>query len=199
MQYCILIFFVLTSCAVSNKFAPIIGFEGEEMSEIDKDYNLQHPYRGLGSLWSDNSSWNEFYQINLDKSLGDFLEVEIDDYLKKKLFQKFKKKWPEYLPHKPVVTTSTTNNTQQNNTNEPEVVDVKDSVKIKVFIKKINPKGLYWVFGENIVQMNNTNIRLKIKGQIKNKEIDNKNSISSARFLHLAYALSPYIQNQTGQ
>lgn len=156
--------------------------------------------RELGSLWSDDSHWNQMYSPTQTRAPGDIVSIKIDKKFLSRLEQAIQRppEEPELTaasstketkkeadktkePTKPVVEASNapSNSAVQNNFKTPE--------KIEVTIIEALPRGLYRVAANHGFKPAADAPFVYVQGMIRDKEIASDDSASSDALLNLKF------------
>jgi hypothetical protein len=114
--------------------------------------------RELGSLWSDNSSWNQFYGGKTGKSVGELLVIRPTEGFRMRVVQVAKPT--------PIV--------EENSKEAPKEADVmtkKENSNLIATIQEALPNGLYLVTAKQNLRINQKDYWLEMTGKLREQSV----------------------------
>ncbi len=143
---------------------------------------LREVRREPGSLWTEDSRWNDLYSVVPTRILGDIIKIKINESLKGKLArliepQKTFGSSKESLAQAALETKALGNADPR--TKEPEA-DYLDAA-----ITEILPRGVFTVVARQVVRLGTVQTRVELAGNVREKDIAQDDTIQSDTILNL--------------
>ncbi len=167
--------------------------------------------REPGSLWSEDSNWNEIYCPQLTRSLGDVLTLNVSENFKSRVltsmypyknFEQEKKEMDEAKATALAAASDTSKGDKKAgagaaaaaapaaddsaNSRSPASTAAKDEPKMtEVTIVEVLSKGLYRVSANRGMRISDKNTFVSFEGTLREKDITNDNYFNSDSLLNL--------------
>lgn len=148
--------------------------------------------RELGSLWCDNSDWNDIYSETPNRAPGDTILVKLTPKFRISLARRLKRDFPIRVKTK-----------IENIEKGKPKLDVKvqpteeqiaedDTQQVYVTITEVLPRYLYKVKGQETIRLGGREPILTFEGEIRNRDIQGDESVSSDSVMNGAFDVKPY-------
>jgi len=148
--------------------------------------------RAPGSLWSEDSHWNQMYSESAQRVPGDMLTIRVSDGLKAQMIERIassrtpeKKEEPQgdkkpAAPSPPVAETKA----------QPPHAEPAVPKSLQATIREILPRGIYTIEASETIRTGNRAAVLKISGRLRERDLDDSDTVSSDALQGLAVDLS---------
>jgi len=164
------------------------GSKDEEkvvLNEAPPKPKLREVRREPGSLWTDDSRWNDLYSVVPSRILGDILKIKINEELKGKLArlvepQKTIGASKESLAQAALETKALGNEDPRTKTPEAEYLEAS--------ITEVLPRGVFAVVARQVVRLGNVQTRVELAGNVREKDIAQDDTVQSDTILNLNVA-----------
>jgi flagellar basal body L-ring protein FlgH len=188
----LLLLWLPVSCA-------LLGPEDESTSKpaatVSKSPAKRVRKQEFGSLWSEDSTWNEVYSASAGRAPGDIVIVQLDENLKATILQRYDQivPPPDEPDTKPIdpsadpaeaakakaaaAAAAEKNSDKTKGAQTPKVV--------RAIIQEIRPRGMYEIAGVETVRFGNRTPKVSIEGTVRDRDIDGTDAISSENVLNL--------------
>lgn len=176
--------YLIASCLLVS-CSSWFGSKDEErmvVNEPPPKPKLREVHREPGSLWTEDSRWNDLYSVVPSRITGDILKIKINEELKQKLAkildpQKTLGATKESLAQAAVETKALGNADPRTKEPEAEFLDAS--------ITEILPRGVFAVAARQVVRMGNVQTRVELSGNVREKDIAQDDSVQSDAILNL--------------
>ena len=161
----LLLIFLLVQCSSAPKV--------EEKVVINEPLprpTLKVVRREPGSLWSEDSRWNEIYSVSPARVLGDLVKIKLSPELKMKMARVSE-------PAKDGASRAAPTNSGGGSKNESEFMEGA--------ITEVLPRGVFAVRALQTVRSGGQDSRFELIGNVREKDIDSTDVVSSDAILNL--------------
>jgi len=146
---------------------------------------LREVHREPGSLWTEDSRWNDLYSVVPSRITGDILKVKINEELKQKLArildpQKTIGASKESLAQAALETKALGNADPRTKEPEAEFLDAS--------ITEILPRGVFAISARQVVRLGTVQTRVELSGNVREKDIAQDDSVQSDAILNMNVA-----------
>ena len=156
-----------------------------ESSPTKPNSNLASLKREPGSLWSENSKWNELYSAASGRSVGDGIRVRIGPSLKSRLRLLADKDPGKYPPESPPKDNRALASVAPPTAAAATTTD-EDPIYLDVTIKEIQPKSVFRVVTNQTIRFDNREAKLQLEGNVRERDIAMNDTASSDDMFNVA-------------
>lgn len=133
--------------------------------------------RALGSLWSEDSPWNDIYSVSVARVVGDLVIVQLDESMKQSLKSRVEALYrddtrPEPEPEldangKPIA-------------KKPAPAKDATVAVLRATIREVHPRGVYTIVAADRVRVGENEPYVYLEGQVRDRDIAADETVSSA-------------------
>lgn len=141
--------------------------------------------REPGSLWSEESRWNEIYTVAASRQAGEVLQMKISDAFRAKILAQI----PPLPVKEEAKSDSKKDSKNKKDKKEAEPAEAKattpvaeakpETKTIEVTIQDVLPRGAYNVFSSQMMTFNNRDVLVTAQGNLREKDITNDPSTTT--------------------
>lgn len=141
--------------------------------------------RELGSLWSDDSRWNDVYADAPSRVVGDVVTVKLTELFKARILQKAEapmvalhkkeeeKKEKDKDAKAPVLQAAAAPAASG------KAKEIEAPPVMRATIQEILPRGIYVISGQETVKVKEFEPTVKITGRVRDRDLDGEDTVSS--------------------
>lgn len=129
--------------------------------------------REPGSLWSENSRWNEIYSLPSTRSVGDVVFIKPTEAFKRVLVSKLQSPSAEDKNSEKAIT-------DKREKAEPQI-DL-ENVTFAATVKEVLPRGIYRVSSEQRFKVGQNEKKLVLEGNLRERDIGSDDMVGSDLF-----------------
>lgn len=179
----------------------VFGCSSQEVAAPKKKAEPELPKprtRELGSLWSDDSRWNDVYADAPSRLVGDVVTVKLTEPMKARILQKAEapmlaaqkeKEKKEADPKAPA--------TQAAAAPAPvapgKVAQIDAPPLMRATIQEILPRGIYVISGMETVKVKDMEPTIKLTGRVRDRDLDAEDAVSSDAIQNLDLQVKPTV------
>lgn len=148
--------------------------------------------REAGSLWCDNSDWNEIYSESPNRVPGDTILVRLTPRFRTQVLRRLKREYPIQVKTK----------VEGIEKGKPKV-DVKvvptgdqiaddDTQQIYMTVTEVLPRYIYRVKAQETIRVGSREPIVTFEGEIRNRDIQSDESVTTDSIMNSAFEIKPY-------
>ncbi len=146
----------------------------------------------LGSIWCDNSDWNDIYSESPNRFPGDTILVKLSPRFRQQMARRLKREYPVRVKTKvegiekgkPKVVAKVENTGEQ--------LFEDDTQQFYVTITEVLPRFLYKVRAQETIRLGGREPIVTLEAEIRNRDIEADESLSSDSLQNTAFEIKPY-------
>lgn len=177
--------FLIVGCASTDEGLKIV-------SEPPPQPELKVVRREPGSLWSEDSRWNDIYNVAPSRVLGDTLKIKVGEALRARFAQTLNKHKGvgasmEAIPAEKKLETDEPKGPKERAKAEAE--RAKENAEpefLDAAITEVLPRGVFAITARQQLSFGSTREQLELVGNIREKDINPDDTISSDAILNLS-------------
>jgi flagellar basal body L-ring protein FlgH len=137
----------------------------------------------LGSIWSENSTWNSFYSVTTAREVGDIIVLKLDAKYKNLIQKDLEAISPTIVPKTQATTTTTTTTADA-----PPVDLQKDTptpdISVRAFIQSVLPKGVYKITAAESIRIGNRDPYVVLTANVRDADITSNGQTTSEKLIN---------------
>lgn len=144
--------------------------------------------REIGSLWSEDSTWNHVYTLAAARVSGDIVTVKLDDAFKKRLVasveegRDWERKMAKLAEQSAERSPASTPAPGQGGDNTPG-----SSLALRGSIEEVGTRGVYRIQIADTLHLNQWDPYVVIKGRVRDRDIDANDEIKVADIVDMEF------------
>ncbi len=146
----------------------------------------------LGSIWCENSDWNDIYSEAPNRFPGDTILVKLTPRFRQQMLRRLKHDYPIRVKTKVEGVDKLKPKVVAKIENTSNALADDDTQQIYVTITEVLPRYLYKVKAQETVRLGSREPIITLEGEIRNRDIQGDESVSSDNIMNSAFDVKPY-------
>ena len=146
----------------------------------------------LGSIWCENSEWNDIYSESPNRFPGDTILVKLTPRFRSQMLKRLKRDYPVRVRAKIEDIEKGKPNLRVKVEPTSDQLADDDTQQVYVTITEVLPRYLYKVRAQETLRVGSREPILTLEGEIRNRDIQADESVSSDSLMNTAFDLKPF-------
>lgn len=169
---------ILSGCSLFSTEESVEVVQGAPPKPV-----LKKVVREPGSLWSEDSRWNDLYTVAPSRVLGDMLKIKIQDGLKQR-FEKMVAAQKAVIDNPPVAKIAAVAEGKAPEA-DPKVAAKPEQEFLDAVITDVLPRGVFAIAARQIVKAGPVEMRMDLVGNVREKDIGTDDVVPSDAIINL--------------
>jgi flagellar basal body L-ring protein FlgH len=186
--FCVLAVAALGGCATVD-LRPVVDTtkKPKPIVTVKKDCPKE-----LGSIWCDNSEWNDIYSESPNRAPGDTILVKLTPRFRLQMLRRLKREYPIRVKAKIEGAEKGKPQIKAKVETTGEELGADDTDQFYVTITEILPRNLYKVRAQETLRLGGREPILTLEGEIRNRDIQGDESVTTDSIMNTAFDVKPY-------